>query len=164
MKLQMRLKKWALPQCYVGEHWDDYYSAGVGRSRDSEPLEESNFAVTLRKLGGESETVIVVRENHWAVGWVEWIAIHENDVGALAIAGQLAERREDYSVLDESDWSEREDEACRQVWEECLNQGERVHYLRSHSYTGGFSDLLKAVRGSWYHAANILNSPNDIIC
>lgn len=34
----------------------------------------------LRELGGESETVRVVRESHWAVGWVEWIAIHESDI------------------------------------------------------------------------------------
>ena len=40
----------------------------------------------LEALRGESETVIVVRESHWAVGWVEWIKIHELDTTALAIA------------------------------------------------------------------------------
>jgi len=30
-------------------------------------------------LGGESETVFVVSENHFLVGRVEWIAIHESD-------------------------------------------------------------------------------------
>ena len=58
------------------------------RARDSDCLKQSNFAVMLRELGGESETVIVVRESHWAVGWVEWIAIHELDAAALQIADE----------------------------------------------------------------------------
>ena len=72
--------------------WHSYYSAGVGQSRDSDCLEQSNFAAMLASLGGESETVLVVRESHWAVGWVEWIAIHEADEKALAIADAQCER------------------------------------------------------------------------
>jgi hypothetical protein len=43
----------------------------------------------LDTLGGESETVIVVREAHWLLGWVEWIAIHQDDDRALKIADQM---------------------------------------------------------------------------
>ena len=77
-----------------------YYSAGVGQSRDSDCLEQSNFAVMLAALGGESETVIVVRESRWAVGWVEWIAVHELDTVALAEADEQCERLANYPVLD----------------------------------------------------------------
>lgn len=35
----------------------------------------------LAKLGGESDTVTVVRERHWAA--VEWLAIHQDDETAL---------------------------------------------------------------------------------
>ncbi|MEH2569789.1 hypothetical protein [Bradyrhizobium sp. AZCC 2289] len=43
----------------------------------------------LKALGGESETVIVVRETHYLVGWVEWIAIHQDDEKALKIADDI---------------------------------------------------------------------------
>lgn len=61
----------------------------------------------LEALGGETETVIVVRESHWAVGGVEWIAIHEADAMALAKADEQCERLADYPVLNEEDWSGR---------------------------------------------------------
>ena len=37
-------------------------------------------------------SVTVVRERHWAVGWVEWIAIHQDDTETLARASAIAER------------------------------------------------------------------------
>ncbi|WMT71325.1 hypothetical protein [Bradyrhizobium sp. Ash2021] len=83
------LKRWTMPPNYFGAVWPAYYSSGVGQSRDSVALERSNFTSMLRDLGGESETVIVVRESHWLVGWVEWIAIHESDDKALAIADDI---------------------------------------------------------------------------
>ena len=157
------LRRWTKPPNYAGESWPDYYSAGVGQSRDSDALERSNFAVMIDKLGGESDTVLVVREHHWAVGWVEWIAIHESDTAALDKADEQMGRLENYPVLDEDDWGVREDEECRQTWEECFDWRERAEYLRSHSYTGGFADLAAAVRGSWYHAANVLHCPSEIL-
>ena len=75
------LRRWQMPRHYFGETWPDYYSAGVGQSRDSDCLEQSNFAVMLERLGGESETVIVVRESHWAVGWVEFCETHREAPG-----------------------------------------------------------------------------------
>lgn len=89
------LRRWTMPDHYFGEVWPDYYSAGVGQSRDSDALEESNFRSMLKILGGESETVLVVRESHWAVGWVEWIAIHATDDKALAAADETQERLAD---------------------------------------------------------------------
>jgi hypothetical protein len=58
------LKRWTRPRDYFVAEWSRYYSAGVGQSRDSDCLEQSNFAVMLHELGGESDTVIVVRESH----------------------------------------------------------------------------------------------------
>jgi hypothetical protein len=123
------LKRWSRPPSYFGAQWPDYYSAGVGQSRDSDCLEQSNFAVMLAALGGESETVIVVRESHWAVGWVDWIAIHESDNAALAKADAQCERLANYPVLDEEDWSRREYEAQCETWENAGLQG-RIEYCR----------------------------------
>ena len=102
------IKRWTMPRDYGGETWYEHYSAGVGQSRDSDALERSNFRTMLKYLGGESETVIVVRERHWAVGWVEWIAIHETDVAAIAIASTAVARLDDYPILDEIDFVELE--------------------------------------------------------
>lgn len=123
------LKRWTQPKDYFGAEWSSYYSAGVGQSRDSDCLEQSNFAVMLAALGGESETVIVVRESHWAVGWVEWIAVHELDTVALAKADEQCARLELYPVLDEEDWSRREFDEQYETWENAGLQG-RIDYCR----------------------------------
>lgn len=133
------LKRWSTPDNYAGEHWPDYYSAGVGRSRDSDILEESNFETMLSELGGESETVIVVHEGHWAVGWVEWIAIHESDDAALETADRLRGRLNNYPILDEHDYSEREWNAAADYWDSqsprakvryAMNIRKRYHWLK----------------------------------
>lgn len=132
------IRLWTMPDCYAGETWPDYYSAGVGQSRDSDSLERSNFAAMLRDLGGESETVIVVRESHWAVGWVEWIAIHESDDAVLQVADRNVERMADYPVLDEEMRSDMEWEEAADYWDslsprdkvrEAMDERERCHWL-----------------------------------
>lgn len=105
-----KLKKWTYPDNYSGESFFEYYRTGIGRSRDSEILEESNFHSMLEALGGESETVIVERAGHWACGWVEGILIHESDEKSLKIADDIMVDFESYPVIDEMDWSEREQE------------------------------------------------------
>ena len=123
------LKRWERPRDYFGAEWSNYSSAGVGQSRDSDCLEQSNFAVMLAALGGETETVMVVRESHWAVGWVEWIAIHETDTAALAIADKQCERLANYPVLDEDDFCQREFEVQCETWENAGLRG-RMDYCR----------------------------------
>jgi len=156
------LNRWKLPRDYAGAEWPEYYNAG-GRHRDSDCLTESNFYATLRAVGGESETVRIVRESHWAVGWIEWLAIHESDAAALRAADECAERLESYPVLDDDDFSRREDEECAQIWESCYRPRDRAEYLRGHGHTGEFRELLAAVRGDWCAAASILHCPSDLL-
>ena len=133
------IKRWTLPDSYAGAHWDGYYSSGVGQSRDSDSLEQSNFACMLKKLGGESDTVIVVRESHWAVGWVEWIAIHESDAKSLATANEIMANLADYPVVNEEHWSELESEQAADYWESmsprdkvqfAMDERRRYHWLQ----------------------------------
>src|SRR5262245_4928699 len=49
--------------------------APCSRNRDSSLLEQSNFDVCLKALGGESETVEVHRFGHWGCGWFELILV-----------------------------------------------------------------------------------------
>jgi len=93
----------------------EYYVLG-GQHRDSDTLTRSNHRSILRRLGGESDTVLVLRDNHWAVGWVEAIYIHELDTTALAIAERISEQLEDHPVVDENDWSELEYETASEYW------------------------------------------------
>ena len=147
------LKPWTMPASYAGEVWPAYYSAGVGRSRDSDALERSNFRTMLARLGGESETVTVVREGHWAVGWVEWVAIHQDDETALRAADEAKGELEEYPILDESDFSELEHEDADETWRECYRPADRIAYIREHRHQfefHAFADLLGCVRGKYF--------------
>lgn len=156
------LVRWTRPDCYAGAEWPDYYSSGVGQSRDSDALERSNFTCMLKTLGGESNTVRVVREGHWAVGWVEWIAIHESDASALRKADEIKGGLEDYPVINEDHWSELEQEDATEVWRNCYNVRERIAYIRAHKSQFEFhdySDMLGCVRGNYFagYASELLS-------
>jgi hypothetical protein len=170
------LKRWELPQSYAGAHWDHWY-AFLGRTRDSKELTESNFETGLAAVravaskepvtdetgeDSDMDTVQVVRENHWACGWVEWIAIHESDTAALMEAERLLARLENYPVLDEEDWSRREQESAEQIWRDCYSAKERVKYIREHRSQFEFqslADALGCVRGRYFagYASELLN-------
>lgn len=102
------LKRWEYPQNYSGASFNDYYRTGIGQSRDSECIERANFAAMLEKLGGESETVVVSRCGHWAVGWVEAIYIHESDTDKLKLADAIMADFEEYPVVDDDTLSKVE--------------------------------------------------------
>ena len=107
--MKMKMKHWKHPEHYFGKTYYEYY-VFLGQSRDSEPLEQSNFNVALDRLGGESETVIVARANHWACGWVEVILVHESDGKHIDMANDMLDELDEYPVLDEDDFMMREDE------------------------------------------------------
>jgi|SRR5581483_1264628 len=128
-------KPYRVPQNYAGLTWEGWHSAGFGRSRDSDVLEESNFQVAsaaLLKLAEDAPrhelsvemleqlddclSVQIVCENHWAVGWVEWIAIHDSNVAAIELAKELCERANSYPILNESHFSNLEYERAMEFW------------------------------------------------
>lgn len=174
------LNRWTRPKNYLGATWEDYYGSGVGRHRDSDVLECANFQAMLDALGFKNEitpddcpvdddgdpTRIIVRENHWAVGWVEWIAIHESDAEGLQIADKIVEGLENYPIIDEELYSNLEDDECAEVWANCYNFKERLEYLRKHMYRphgNVFKQILNACRGDWGAAADLLPCPSDLI-
>ncbi len=155
------LNRWTRPDSYIGAEWPEYYSSGTGQSRDSDALDRSNFAAMLALLGGESDTVRVIHEGHWAVGWVEWIAIHETDETALRAADAARARLADYPVLDEEDLSERETEEANEIWTWCFNVADRVDYIRRNRSQFDFrdyADMRASVRGDYFagYASDLL--------
>jgi hypothetical protein len=163
MKTQIEhLKKWQMPLHYFGASWPDYYSSGVGRSRDSDTLERANFDAMLKALkecqapadwGHDFAPYQIVRESHWAVGWIEWIAIHESASEALAIADKLKGGLEDYPVIDEELFSQYETDEANTVWRDCYNARERIEYIRKHQSQfdfRDFKDLIGCIRGRYF--------------
>lgn len=154
------LDRWTLPDSYFGAEWPGYF-VFMGRNRDSDCLTNCNFTEALAAIGGErtaddeNETphATVVRESHWAVGWVEWIAIHESATEALQAADRIKEALEDYPVVNESALSEAEQEEATQVWRDCYKDSERLEYIRRYRSQfdfRDFADMLAVARGRWF--------------
>lgn len=96
----------------------DWLVCPLIQTRDSGALQQSNFAVALRELGGESETVEVHRFGHWGPGWYEIILVAP-DSPAAKIAEEIEECLENYPVLDEEHWSSLEYNRAADYWEHC---------------------------------------------
>ena len=164
------LTRWTLPRNYAGAHWDEYFSF-LGQSRDSDCLERANFDAGLAALKAipepedwphDESCFRVVRESHWAVGWVEWIAIHEDAHAHMEIADKIKGELEDYPVVDENLWSQYEDEEAQTVWRDCYRVRDRIKYIRKHRSQfefRDFADLLGCVRGKYFagYASELLN-------
>ena len=147
------LKLWTMPDSYFGAVWPNTYSSGFGQSRGSDALERSNFRTAWKAISAVAEDSRIVREGHWAVGWVEWIAINADDIEALKVADRLAERYERYPVLDENDFSELEQEEADEVWKNCYRASERIEYIRENRNQfefRNFADLVACVRGKYF--------------
>jgi hypothetical protein len=89
----------------------------LSRNRDSELLTESNWHTVLKTLGGESDSVQVIRHGHWACGWIEYLMIDSNDKEKIELAESIEKALEGYPVWDEEDFSNREYEAAASYWE-----------------------------------------------
>jgi hypothetical protein len=75
----------------------------VGRHRDSEALDESNFRVILADLRQTDERVTDLRFRHWGVGWVEEIAVPLDDPALIDRVAHWVGQLASYPVADETD-------------------------------------------------------------
>lgn len=136
----LSLRLWIPPGNWSGKHWRGWY-VGLAQTRDSEIIERSNFECFLAAVQeagkgrtiddsandyigdwSETPTVYVVREGHWACGWVEWVAIHESDEAACQTAEELLNSLESHPILDEEHLSELEREAEQEDWRSWLRR------------------------------------------
>lgn len=134
----------------------------LGRNRDSDCLDESNFHCALKELGGEGPYVEVHRFGHWACGWLELILVcpetAESD-RAKEIECAIA----CYPILDEHDFSEREQTAADLTWRNCFGVRGRIDYIRDHRSQfefRSFADILGCVRGNYFagYASELLRA------
>jgi hypothetical protein len=122
------LTKWTTPDSYFGHNpVGDYVIAT--RHRDSSILADSNFELTEKRIDealGENTHdqddeayCYSFTTNHWAVGWIQYLILRA-DAPAAGIdeARKIKRKLEDYPILDEDDYSNREYEAACKSWEE----------------------------------------------
>lgn len=161
------LSPWTKPRDYAGAHWNGWFPV-ISRNRDSGCLERANFDEMLARLapfkGAEIEnpaederdmaSVQTVREDHWAVGWVEWVAVHGSNAEALKVADSLAGKLKNYPVLSEDRLAEYEEKDATEAWRNCYSPKERVAYIRrkrSQFEFRSFSEVLAVVRGKYFN-------------
>jgi hypothetical protein len=137
---------------YYGDVPSDTWRCLMTRNRDSEARTESNWRVALKKLGGESESVVVHRFGHWACGWWEAIAVDETS-DSYALAKEIYDSLQDYPILDDEDHQELLDEQAMNIWTNCYNNKERLNYIREHRDEfefGSISDIISQVKGRYF--------------
>jgi hypothetical protein len=145
------LKLWN-SEYFVGRDWPNTYISGVSQSRDSNALERSNFECMLRELGGESDTVTVVHEQHSDVGWIEWIAIKTDDDFSLKIADEIIEALKNYPTIDKGHYRSLVYDDATHIWRDCYSVLKRLVYILKHRDQFEFSDykdMIGCIQGKW---------------
>jgi hypothetical protein len=110
------IERWQRAANYGGTDYSDYF-VFLSQHRDSDRLTRCNFRAALDAIGGESDSVIIARANHWGYGWVESILIHESDTEALDNAEDILAALSDYPVVDDYALSDMEWDEAHQSWE-----------------------------------------------
>ena len=94
-----------------------------------EDLQELNTVIEDED-GDIIDSVTDTRCNHWAVGWVETVYIHESNVEALNMAEEIMRGlRESYPLYDETDHSELCYREASEYWERASIQ-DRIDMIR----------------------------------
>lgn len=106
---------------------EDWFVAPASQTRDSGPLELSNFRTILADLGGEGEDVEVHRFGHWACGWFEVILVRPTPAMQEAVYHWM-EALENYPAADDADLSEAEYDEFVCSWE-CWGRSDYVDGL-----------------------------------
>lgn len=129
-------------------------------NRDSSVLEDSNAAAIQKVLEREEFEADVSEQehSHWACGWVKGYAIRTigedgKATPAFKALVEIACQLDEYPLLDEDDFSERELEAANVIWRDCYNEKERIAYIRryrSQFEFRAFADMLSCVRGHYF--------------
>ncbi len=133
--------------------------------RDSDALARSNESVILKALQPytgwhkDGDTVEPLSHSHWAVGHVDgfMIRVYEADgctiTPAFLVYSELADALENYPILDEADYSEREQVDADQTWANCYSTADRIRYMRRNASTfefHSFADMLGCARGKYF--------------
>ena len=109
---------------YIGERYDDYFVLYT-HHRDSDILQESNYQ-TIKKEFINLPGVIERSANHWAVGWVETLLIHDSAEETIQKGIEIHNSLSNYPVLDDEDLSNREYDLVLEYSKDILNEIENA--------------------------------------
>lgn len=109
----------------------DHYVPDVLQTRDSGPLEISNFISFGKALDEANIEYEVHRFGHWGPGWYE-IYLVTPTPEALELIEKMEGKLEDYPILDEEDFSSRELEDARETWANCYSVRERAKIIKEY--------------------------------
>lgn len=112
----------------------------VGIHRDSEVLDISNNTAAQKMFAEIEAQYDTHRASHWAVGWVESLVVDITNTDAVLLAMHIERFLEDYPILDEEDFGERE-------------YDEGVEYFNDHVRT----DLMREVADDIYQQYNLID-------
>jgi hypothetical protein len=140
--------------CSVDAEYDEWIIAPVGTNRDAGFLTESNWDAQLKALAevdADGNDYQQFDFNHWACGWVALVLVRPDSECAKR-AEELAKRLDDYPLLDEDDFSEREWSAYAESW----NSGDAQKDL-----------VWRLKRSEWAHCVRTLeligDGPSEVI-
>lgn len=91
----------------------DWIVCPVIQTRDSGPLEASNYASALALLDDARVEYEEHRFGHWGPGWYEIILVHP---AGAAIVADIESRLEVYPLLDDDDFVRRQEDLAEEVW------------------------------------------------
>jgi len=120
---------------FLHEQMLDWYVVPVIRTRDSGILTISNFECAAGMISDASVmdnelSFETHRFGHWGPGWVEIIIVRPGS-NCETEAGKIAEMLENYPILDEDDFSQREWEYVEESWQN-MSIRERVKLCAEH--------------------------------
>jgi hypothetical protein len=90
-----------------------------GRNRDSDLLTQSNwdaFCKAMAEADAEGDDYETHTFNHWACRWVEILLVRPDSLCA-EVAEEMQRQMDNYPVLNEEDFSEREWDAYQSYWD-----------------------------------------------
>lgn len=127
------MKKWRKADNYGGEDMSEYYIC-YSRTRDSGPLERSNFECISKEFDIDEDTyenaagtVINCHFRHWACGWIDAIMIHESDEEAVLKGNDIKSKLEQYAVYDDSHFCDLQTDEAVAYWAG-MSYRERIRY------------------------------------
>lgn len=127
----------------------DWFVAPVMQTRHSGPLDKSNFEAAHQLLckaarrpfsaieeEEEQDRIEIHRFGHWGPRWIEILLVHPSLEDTVQ---ELEECLENYPVLDEEDYSRREQEEYQEGW----NSYGYKDFIRAMQKAFCFSDSVK---------------------
>jgi|SRR5882762_8534744 len=97
----------------------DWYLGPVGTSRDADSVVRSNWRVLIERVVAVDPEGVdheIIHMGHWAVGWVEYLAVRPGSQAAV-VQSQAIDKLREHVILNEDDLSMIEHDDMTESWD-----------------------------------------------